>query len=83
MTTTLKAAAAALALTLAGTTFASAGPGHRHGALAAGLIGGLALGIIASQAAQPVYAETECYVARKRFIDRYGRVVVRPVEICE
>jgi hypothetical protein len=59
------------------------------GAVAAGLIGGLALGAIASAAANPYYyrpayydpART-CFMERRRIVNRYGRVVVRRVQTC-
>ena len=66
--------------------------GFNGGAVAAGLIGGLALGAIAS-AANPYYyggyyspayyapART-CYVERRRFVNRYGRVGIRRVQTC-
>jgi len=68
---------------------------RRHsagGALAAGLIGGLALGAIASAAANPYYAPAyyrpvayaprRCFIERRRFVNPYGRVVVRRIETC-
>lgn len=66
------------------------------GAVAAGLIGGLALGTIASAAANPYYygypygyyrpayypSGGNCYLERRRIVNRYGRVVIRRVETC-
>jgi len=66
---------------------------YNGGAVAAGLIGGLALGAIASAATSPYYyggyyspayyapAQT-CYIERRRFVDRYGRVGTRRVQTC-
>ena len=64
------------------------------GAVAAGLIGGLALGAIASAAANPYYYPSPyyrpayyepsrtCFTERRRIVNRYGRVVVRRVQTC-
>ena len=67
------------------------------GAVAAGVIGGLALGALAATAARPAYgygapaygyAEPsygygpECFVERRRRVNRFGEVVVRDVEVC-
>lgn len=83
------------ALTLGGALLATAAPAqaghwrHRHhgGAVAAGVVGGLALGaIIASQGrayAEPVYLEPECYTVKKRFVNAYGDTYVRRVRVCE
>jgi hypothetical protein len=64
-----------------------------NGAVAAGLIGGLALGAIASAAANPYYAPgyyrptyyeptTTCFTERRRVVDPYGRLVIRRVQTC-
>jgi hypothetical protein len=50
-------------------------------AVAAGLIGGLALGAIAAQAARPAYYRT-CYTQPQRVVNRRGRVSVRNVQVC-
>ncbi len=79
--------------------------GHRHyrpyggyyggggGAVAAGLIGGLALGALAARPyygpgyyapayyARPVYGGG-CYVRRSRFVNRFGEVVIRRDRVC-
>lgn len=64
------------------------------GAVAAGLIGGLALGAIASAATNPYYYPSgyyrpayyeparTCFTERRRVVNRYGRVVVRRVQTC-
>ena len=58
------------------------------GAVAAGLIGGLALGALAAHAARPAYAYPartryrDCFVERRRVVTRGGRVVVRRVRSC-
>ena len=77
--------------------------GYRHrpyygggGAVAAGLIGGLAIGALAARPAYgyaPVgyyggYAPVaygyggECFVERRRTIDPWGRVIVRKIRTC-
>lgn len=89
--------------------------GGGGGALAAGLIGGLALGAIASAAANPYYASPyyypqpayyrrpyyaapyyaapayrtvtyaparSCFFERRQVVNRYGRVVLRRVQVC-
>ena len=59
------------------------------GAVAAGLVGGLALGALAASAPRPAYYYDEpvyggaCYVTRQRFVDPYGRLVVRRTRVCE
>ena len=77
------------ALTVAGTLLAAAAPaeaGWRHrrgwhgGAVAAGVVGALALGAIAASAAQPVYA---CSIERRPVYNRWGDVVGwRRVRVC-
>jgi hypothetical protein len=56
------------------------------GAVAAGLIGGLALGAIAANAARPVYYQrpvyADCWVERRRAYTRRGNVVIRSVRVC-
>lgn len=64
------------------------------GAVAAGLIGGLALGAIAGAATNPYYYPSgyyrpayyeparTCVMERRRIVNRYGRVVVRRVQTC-
>ena len=71
------------------------GPG---GAAALGVLGGLAIGgaIASSQnqyhsgqriyrAPRPVYVEAEpyCHMERRRYVDDYGDVIIRRVEVCE
>ena len=74
------------AATLAVTMLASAGSaeaGWRYrygGAVAAGLIGGLALGAIAASAATPVYAA--CFIEPRYFRDAFGRLYVRRIRTC-
>ena len=62
------------------------------GALAAGLIGGLALGSIASYGyGYPAYgygypyygASQDCYLVRRRYVAPRGRVLVRRVWVCD
>jgi hypothetical protein len=56
------------------------------GAVAAGLIGGLALGAIAANAARPVYYQrpvySDCWFERRRIVNRYGRANIRRVRVC-
>ena len=66
--------------------------GYRHrpyygggGAVAAGLIGGLAIGALAARPAYgyaPVGYGGECFVERRRTIDPWGRVVVSKIRTC-
>ncbi|WP_445504927.1 hypothetical protein [Microvirga sp. G4-2] len=63
---------------------------NNGGAIAAGVIGGLALGALAAQPAYPTYyygtsayAEPSCYTVRRRFVDQWGRYVVRSDRVCE
>lgn len=62
------------------------GKPHHHGwgggAMAAGVMGGLALGAIAASAA-PAYVDDGCYTVRRRYVDAYGDLVIRRVRICE
>ena len=61
-------------------------PYDNGGAVVAGLIGGLALGAIASapRAYRPVAYQPvgRCWYQPRRIVDRYGAVVVRQVRIC-
>ena len=58
------------------------------GAVAAGLVGGLALGALAASAARPAYyypattVATSCWIERRRSYDRWGRLVIRSVQVC-
>ena len=58
---------------------------NRGAAIAAGVVGGLALGAIAAGAARPAYAAPayDCYVVRRRFVDDWGRTFVRRERVCE
>jgi hypothetical protein len=73
-----------------------AAAGGRGGAIAAGVIGGLAVGaIVGSQANrgyyggpgyyepgyQPVYGA--CHIERQRVVDQYGNYHVRRIRVCE
>ena len=66
------------------------------GAVAAGVIGGLALGALAARPpysypapayptyyGAPAYAEPSCYTVSRRFVDDWGRVIIRREEVCE
>ena len=57
------------------------------GAVAAGLIGGLALGALATAPyAYPYYSEPvgyDCYTVRRRFVDAWGRVFIRRTQVCD
>jgi opacity protein-like surface antigen len=81
------AAVAALTMTVA---FAPQAAQARDGEIAAGVIGGLAVGaIVGSQVNRNddgyyrtrAYAR-ECYIERRDFEDRYGRIHVRNVRVC-
>jgi hypothetical protein len=70
---------------------------NRGGAIAAGVVGGLALGALAAGAARPAYGAPvapvygygpagygeDCYVVRRRFVDNWGRTFVRRETVCE
>jgi hypothetical protein len=87
------AAISALALTA---TFTTQPAQARDGAIAAGVIGGLAVGaVVGSQVNrgyyggpgyydngyQPVYGA--CHTERQEFEDAYGRIGVRRVRVCD
>jgi hypothetical protein len=66
---------------------------YNGGAVAAGLVGGLALGAIAGAASNPYYygpgyyrpayyAPGRCVVERRRVVNRYGRVVFQRIRTC-
>ena len=66
---------------------------NRGAAVAAGVVGGLALGALAAGAARPAYAAPvygvapaygeDCYVVRRRFVDAWGRTLIRRETVCE
>jgi hypothetical protein len=74
-----------------------ASAGNNGGAVAAGVIGGLAVGaIIGSQAqrnyyggpayyepAPRVYEEEDCRIIHRHWVDRYGYEHVRRVRVCD
>ena len=82
------------AVTLAGSLVATTGTAdagwrhgyHRHGVgpgVAAGIIGGLALGALA---ARPYYAPrfaSRCWVEPRRVVDRFGQVFWQQVRVCD
>ena len=61
------------------------------GALAAGVVGGLALGALAASRpvyAYPAYGPTivygpDCHFARRTYHDAWGNAVVRRIQICD
>ena len=76
------------------------GGGYRHfggGALAAGIIGGLAVGALAASAnpyygyggyaypgyGYPVGYGGECYWVRRKSVDYYGNLYIRRVQVCD
>ena len=69
---------------------AEAGWGYHHrgygGAVAAGVIGGLAVGAMIASS-RPAYAEpvhtSDCYIVKRRFVNEYGDVIVRREQVCE
>jgi hypothetical protein len=73
---------------LAIATPAAAGWGWRHGGwgapVAAGLLGGLAVGAIAGAVAQPAYYGGDpCYLANRPVTDAWGNIVgYRRVQVC-
>jgi hypothetical protein len=61
----------------------------RGAAVAAGVLGGLALGALAAGAARPAYAAPiapgygPCYEVRRRYIDDWGRTIIRRETVCD
>jgi hypothetical protein len=57
-----------------------------NGAAVAGLIGGLAIGAIAANAARPAYSQrpaySNCWLERRRTVNRYGTAQIRRVRVC-
>lgn len=96
MTKTLTALAAATTIALASVA-APPKAEARGGAIAAGIIGGLAVGAIIGSAAAhgpyyrpygyygpaPVYYGPRCYWTRQRFWDGYGGWYSRRVRVCD
>ncbi len=84
LTAAVATLAVAGAVTVSTSNEAEARWRHRHGgAIAAGIIGGLALGAIAASAAQPTYYAGGCYRVRKAvWSDFHGAYVVRRVTVC-
>lgn len=68
---------------------------NRGGAVAAGVVGGLALGALGAAAAAPyydsypaygvapVYGGGDCYWANQQVYDAWGRIVVQRVQVCD
>jgi hypothetical protein len=56
--------------------------GYGGGAVAAGFLGGLALGALANPYYHGYYAPGACVVERRRVVNHYGHHVWRRVEIC-
>ncbi|WP_342360472.1 hypothetical protein [Terrarubrum flagellatum] len=85
---TLTAALAALSLAGAMTITTSSAEaywrrGYNGGAVAAGVVGALALGAIAASAAQPTYV-SGCYIQRQSVWSDYRQgYVVRRVRVCQ
>ena len=60
------------------------GKHYGYGApVAAGLIGGLALGAVAASASPVYVAASDCYTVRRRFVNAYGDVYVRRERVCD
>jgi hypothetical protein len=59
--------------------------GHRWEGMAAGVLGGMALGAMMSQAqARPSYSDgSACYYERRRVWDEFGNRFYRKVRVCE
>jgi hypothetical protein len=58
-------------------------PKYYGGYMAAGLIGGMALGAMAASAhATPVYEAEDCYTVRRKVHTPYG-LLIRKVRVCE
>jgi hypothetical protein len=58
------------------------GYGYGGGALAAGLIGGLALGAIAASAAAAQPVPVSCYWVKRQFVSPRGYLVTRREQVC-
>lgn len=67
-------------------------PRYGGGAVAAGLVGGLALGALAASSAYaapyPVAAPAygygpSCTITKTRYVDDWGRVVIRKTKVCD
>jgi biotin transporter BioY len=85
------------ALTLGGAMMATSAPAqagykyHHGGAIAAGVIGGLALGAMAASAypaygygTYPVYVGRRCYTVRQPVFNSWGDVIyTRRVRVCD
>ena len=94
------------AATLGGSMVSFADPAEarnrRGAAVAAGVVGGLAVGALAAGAASRAYAEPapayrvrpaygvrshyvdeDCYQVRRRYVDQWGRTIVRRETVCE
>lgn len=74
------------AMTLTSSSEAEARWRYRHGgaAVAAGIVGALALGAIAASAAQPSYVVGGCYrVRRTVWSNFHGAYVTRRMTVCE
>lgn len=67
------------------------GYGHHHhrvwpGAVAAGVAGTVALGVLAASAGRSYVAADdngECYSVRRRFVDEDGYTIIRRVPVCD
>jgi hypothetical protein len=63
--------------------------GNRGAAVAAGVVGGLALGALAAGAARPAYGYGapvyggDCYVVNRQYVDAWGRPFIRRESVCE
>jgi hypothetical protein len=84
--------AAVTALTLGGAALATSAPAEaawgRNRAFAIGAIGGFALCALAASSyhpayAAPVYAVGGCYIVKRRYVNAWGDLVIRRVQVCE
>lgn len=90
----IKLAAISTVLAITATVFVSPVPAKaENGQIAAGVLGGLAVGaIVGSQVGRDGYRDNrrgdgyyrarECYIERQDFEDQYGRLRVRNVRVC-
>ena len=88
----LAAATIAGTMTIANSDAEAQWRGRHSGAVAAGIVGGLALGALAASAHRPAYGygpayyvdEPSCYTVRRRVWNEYrGHHVVRRVRVCD
>ena len=56
---------------------------HDHGDAVAAGVGLGVLGLAVGAAAANANRDRECWTERRRYVNRYGQVYYRPIEVCE